>query len=101
MQITLVEQNGHLHHEGEMLRSQFAGWSYPVRWRSSDAVDQARNRYQLAQALRDMRGVLALNFTEAQLPDGSRFVVDHELQVGESSLRSDIEASFAEPAMEL
>lgn len=100
MQITLVEQNGHLHHDGEMFKSQFAGWCYPVRWGASDAVAQARNRYQLAQALHDFREVKGLNLTEATLPDGSRFVVDHELQVGEAELRSDIVASYAQPAVE-
>ena len=80
MQISLTEEGGHLHHDGEVVLANFADWSYPVRWESTDGFAKARNRYQLAQALRDLRARKVIAFSEAILPDGSRFVVDHELR---------------------
>lgn len=100
MQISLTEEGGHLHHDGEVVLANFADWSYPVRWESTDGFAKARNRYQLAQALRDLRARKVIAFSEAILPDGSRFVVDHELKAGEDELRAEIAASFAAQAME-
>ena len=100
MQITLTEQGGHLHHEGDVVRSKFAGLSYPVRWGSKCEIAKARNRYQLAQALRELGERKGIALSEAILPDCSRFVVEHELKAGEAELKSEIAASFAAPAME-